>query len=497
MSVTPAAMAPKATRRRSRSPTARATANEGEAVPAAPHTAPAALSRPSSHRKPTPAAVQKEASHLLASLKSLEPLTADTGETSRETLIELRKELDRLLSPPPNPNPIRQLAAYLSDYLPTPPPDVRLPLPAFARQWMRTLRAEVVLPSLLLVILLLVILPMAVRGVDGAPPLSSSSVQTTPPPPPLARAAESFMRPFRAAVTKALAIASASAPLAPALLMGLAAAIPRVAPRLLLPEPAQWAIGLALLLAASMIAGKQYGLPFSSGGGPSHTPLRLDAFKSTLLALRGGGDAALTLSQPLIAWAGSWQTAYAAHAAGGAASKLLLFGESGGDRASAAVDAIARDLMPDGAHVLELQAGADCGGSDGCAARIEKHVATASAAGQLSLVVLRQVEACATDELYDDVVAVVERFLDETPATLTTAHGEVTKALVGFVLLAPCLTTERCHTIEASGGHAANELIRSGEVEALWPRAHFSAAVNAARRAFINRLGTDLAVVCG
>ena len=82
-------------------------------------------------------------------------------------------------------------------------------------------------------------------------------------------------------------------------------------------------------------------------------------------------------------------------------------------------------------------------------------MATASAAGQLSLVVLRQVEACATDELYDDVVAVVERFLDETPATLTTAHGEVTKALVGFVLLAPCLTTERCHTIEASGGHAA------------------------------------------
>ena len=47
------------------------------------------------------------------------------------------------------------------------------------------------------------------------------------------------------------------------------------------------------------------------------------------------------------------------------------------------------------------------------------------------------------------------------------------------------------------GGGAAHAIVSSGELEALWPRHAFSPAVNAAKRALINRLGTDLALVCG
>lgn len=82
-------------------------------------------------------------------------------------------------------------------------------------------------------------------------------------------------------------------------------------------------------------------------------------------------------------------------------------------------------------------------------------------------------------------------------APQTTAAGDVRKALAGFLLLAPCLSPERCAQVEARGAGAPQELIRGGDLEALWPRAQFSPAVNTAKRAFINRLGTDLAVACG
>ena len=70
------------------------------------------------------------------------------------------------------------------------------------------------------------------------------------------------------------------------------------------------------------------------------------------------------------------------------------------------------------------------------------------------------------------------------------------KALVGFVMLTSCLTAERCAEVAARGEGAPAELVQGGDLEALWPRAHFSAAVNTAKRAFINRLGSDLAVIC-
>ena len=70
------------------------------------------------------------------------------------------------------------------------------------------------------------------------------------------------------------------------------------------------------------------------------------------------------------------------------------------------------------------------------------------------------------------------------------------KALVGFLLVAPCLERSTCEEIEAKGEDAAAYALK-GEVEAMWPREKFSNEVNAAKRAFINRLGTDLAVMCG
>lgn len=155
-----------------------------------------------------------------------------------------------------------------------------------------------------------------------------------------------------------------------------------------------------------------------------------------------------------------------------------------------------RALLEQPSAVLTIDASRDCL-RGGCARRVESHLAKATRAGDRALVVLRQVQACSSDDLFDDVLAVVERFLDETPATQTTASGDVRKSLVGFVLIASRLARETCIQFERLGSGAPDALMRSGELENLWPRSSFSSTVNAAKRAFINRLGSDLAVICG
>ena len=65
-----------------------------------------------------------------------------------------------------------------------------------------------------------------------------------------------------------------------------------------------------------------------------------------------------------------------------------------------------------------------------------------------------------------------------------------------LMLFAPWPSAERCAAVGAADGGAARELIASGELEALWPRASFSPAVNAAKRAFINRLAGGKALLC-
>jgi hypothetical protein len=52
------------------------------------------------------------------------------------------------------------------------------------------------------------------------------------------------------------------------------------------------------------------------------------------------------------------------------------------------------------------------------------------------------------------------------------------------------LTRDECVRRESEG------IAQDGALEALWPHAGYSKAVQIARRAFINRLGTALTVVC-
>ena len=368
---------------------------------------------------------------------------------------------------------------------------------------------------------LLLILPLAV-GALATSGDNADATATVPPgspalPPALARVHSAVIAPLRAAARTVLSALAASAPMLPAALMAAAAGVPRLAarlaPRMHLPEAAQWTIGIALLAAASLSAASQHGggewlhgewlhslvtaLRRQPSGTHAPAPLRIEAFSAALTSAAGGADAG---ASRLREWAAAWAAAPVDE--GGPAQKLLLFGESGGVRAAAAVRLLASELMPFRGRVLELVAERDCGGGGsggggGCAGRIEAHAAAASTAGERALIVVHHVEACASDALYDDAISAVERFLDPTPDVQITASGAVRKALMGFVLFAPCLSAERCAAVGAADGGAARELIASGELEALWPRASFSPAVNAAKRAFINRIGSDLDVLCG
>ena len=50
---------------------------------------------------------------------------------------------------------------------------------------------------------------------------------------------------------------------------------------------------------------------------------------------------------------------------------------------------------------------------------------------------------------------------------------------------------------EAAADEAALQRELDREIEALWPRERFSSGVNAAKRAFINRLAGGKALLCG
>lgn len=361
--------------------------------------------------------------------------------------------------------------------------------------------------AIVVVLLLLAFLvPLAV-GLEEA-----EGVATTSLTPPLAA--------VRAAVSRGAALVGAGlrSSLTPAVLIGAAAALAHLGASLRVPEPMQWLVGGALLLSACTAAWREASSPGSGEGGlvfsraatvGAAAPLaddlvRVDDFRGALNSLLGSpaaahAAAASAAAAQLVGWAAQWQRAAAAtltYGGGGSSHKLLIFGEVGGTRAGAAVASAAELLLARPERLLDLDAARDCT-DGGCATRIEAHLVAASDQGERALVIMRQVEVCASDRLYDDVLAVVERFLDDTPAVQTTASGEVRKALVGFILLAPCLSRDECAQYEALGTAAPEELVQGGALERLWPRSGFSKVVQTARRAFINRLGTDLAVVCG
>ena len=61
------------------------------------------------------------------------------------------------------------------------------------------------------------------------------------------------------------------------------------------------------------------------------------------------------------------------------------------------------------------------------------------------------------------------------------------------------LVRKRCARVrrEAAGDEAALQRELDREIENLWPRERFSSSVNAAKRAFINRIAGGKSLLCG
>jgi len=298
------------------------------------------------------------------------------------------------------------------------------------------------------------------------------------------------------------AIASRAGVLVPAVLMAVAATIAQVGSTVRLPGWAQWVVGGTLLTAACALAWREADVQLGGGRGRGGSiepdtaadERRLGLFEAELHAmLAPAGSAAAATAAPFVSWARSWlRAAGAAGVGGGAAHMLVVFGESGGKRANFVIELAARLLVSSPSRRLDIDASRDCNSTvdGGCNARVQAHLVMASRDRERALVIMRHVETCTTDQLYDDVLSVIERLLDETPAVLPTANGDVRKALASFILFAPCLTRDECVRRESKG------IAQDGALEALWPHAGYSKAVQIARRAFINRLGTALTVVC-
>ena len=375
------------------------------------------------------------------------------------------------------------------------PPSSMLRAPASGANGHRLAQCVLVV----LVVLLAFLVPLAV-----AKELNASDVEGG------ARVAAPALS-ARGALVRSLAAlrtaASRAGVLVPAVLMAVAAAIAQVGSTVRLPGWAQWVVGGTLLTAACALAWREADVQLGSGlgrGGSIEPDTAADERQLRLFVeelhamLAPAGSAAAATAAPFVSWAKSWlRAAGAAGAGGGAAHKLVIFGEHGGQRAHDVIEIAARLLVSSPSRRLDIDASRDCNSTvdGGCYARVEAHLVTASRDNERALVILRHVETCTTDQLYDNVLSVIERFLDETPAVEITAKGDVRKAFASFILFAPCLARDECVRYESS--YESGGIAQSGALETLWPHAGYSKAVQTARRAFINRLGTALTVVCG
>ena len=116
-----------------------------------------------------------------------------------------------------------------------------------------------------------------------------------------------------------------------------------------------------------------------------------------------------------------------------------------------------------------------------------------------ALVLVERVAGVDGDAAFDRAIAPLERLIEPTlNQPVDTAHGPVLASLHAVLLLADGLAPARCAAIraEAAGDEAQLQMQLDAEIEAMWPRERFSSAVNAAKRAFINRLAGAKGLVC-
>lgn len=76
---------------------------------------------------------------------------------------------------------------------------------------------------------------------------------------------------------------------------------------------------------------------------------------------------------------------------------------------------------------------------------------------------------------------------------------QVHTSAAALLFLAPALDPAKCKAIQSSRNPSAAQstyVMLQAELEALWPKSIFSADVNIIRRAFINRLGSRVGIIC-
>jgi len=291
----------------------------------------------------------------------------------------------------------------------------------------------------------------------------------------------------------------------PALLLAAAPLLTRAAAHLRAPKPLQWLVGLTLLASASALAIFR---PLAPAAAPAFPPVpaapTLDAAacRGAVQSLLGAPQHA-SAAAALRRWVAQWE-----HAAGlsqrerseaGAASALLLFCDEPGELAEQLVRGIGASGVVDAADVLRVSPLTECRrGEPSC--DIDHFLAARTAAGRPALVLVEQVASVGSDAAFDRAIAPLERLVEPTlNQPVDTAHGPVVASLHAVLLVSASLPPERCARVrsEAAGDEAALQRELDREIEALWPRERFSSGVNAAKRAFINRLAGGKALLCG
>ena len=312
----------------------------------------------------------------------------------------------------------------------------------------------------------------------------------------------------------------------PAALLASAPLLTKLLAMLGVPPRVQWVVCVLLLGSSSAVAAwglPDAAMPWAQSG--SVAPPRLAAEDITgAVARRLDGTANAPAAAALGRWAAQWERgvageaaathAEAAEAEARAAAKLLLFGEQGGPLARAVV----RDVVASGAvradDVLQLSA-ADAGGAEDDAdeggGTIERFLATRTEARRPSLVVVQGLDGCGSDAAFDRAIAPLERLIEPTlNQPVDTAYGPVRASLHAVLLVAgmpaaraveACMQLRADASADPSGGgggvgEARLQQALDAELEAMWPRHVFSSGVNAAKRAFVNRIAGAKVLLC-